>query len=184
MVRFLPSTHSGGCLGNGLFVSLVSWWGARPFAIWYTRQCCDSIKIPFTAIYFSGGNHHVLWWPIIQPFSFPLCACAWVFVFLCALPLFHNTRATWELCTYQTLKAERFLSCIAKSISRLRSVRNMLANMLNFSISSGSTRTRACFNAQPVIRWKNILRHFRLNPSLKLNTNPCRNVYFVTLTVS
>lgn len=53
------------------------------FAIWYTWQCCDSINIPFNAIYSSRGNHHGLWWTIIHgwnPFSFPrwLCVCVCV----------------------------------------------------------------------------------------------------------
>lgn len=55
------------------------------FAIWYTWQCCDSINIPFTAIYSSRGNHHGLWWTIIHgwgPSSFPrwLCVCVCVSV--------------------------------------------------------------------------------------------------------
>lgn len=102
------------------------------FAIWYTWQCCDSINIPFAAIYSSRGNHHGLWWTIIHgwgPFSFPRWVGVWLGVCVCLCVsvcvvsteglVFYNTQL--RLFVSHTLERSSFSSvCVCLSHSHTR----------------------------------------------------------------
>lgn len=116
-----PPIHLRVCLEN--VVCLFLWCHGKVhglFAIWYTWQCCDSINIPFTAIYSSRGNHHRLWWTIIHgwgPFSFPrwlsacVCVCSRVCAYVSVLyhqkGSFQNTRATGDRHAFLTVTLRR-----------------------------------------------------------------------------
>ena len=60
-----PLTSSGVCLEKPISVFRCHGKLQGLFSIWCTWKCCDSIRIPFDSICYTG-NHCGQWWPIIH----------------------------------------------------------------------------------------------------------------------